>query len=360
MSCRNYTSKTRFLKLLVASVLYAPVCWAEFSSDFLFFPHAMSMFRFGLDDQPEFDGDHHHALEKDHYEAAVDLFFTIEAGNFRFLGEYLFSTEEQHMERFQAGWLIGNHMIWLGRFHNPVGYWNTRHHHGAYLQTSISRPSLARYEEHGGILPMHQAGLLLEGMFERGDSGLGYSLALANGPEYTGRLEPWDVLNPSAGEQDVSITLNFFQEIASGRHGLFANYSKIPSTIAPIVEIKQRIAGGYLDWEFERWTWHASVFYVDNDLVQKSGSEKDSFFNAYVQGEYRMSEQFRLFGRIEGTAGGEDDAYLELFPNFIEDRVLAGIRFDFASHNALKLEFSANRTQREDFGELSLQWSAQF
>jgi len=258
MSSKNHTIKFRYCILLLVSVLCVSVCWADFSSDFLLFPQADSLFRFGLDNSSGLDGEHQGGLEKDSQEAGIDLFLTFEAGNFRFLGEYLLSTEEQEMERFQLGWLTGNQLVWLGRFHNPVGYWNTRYHHGSYLQTSISRPSIVKFEESGGILPMHQAGLLVEGMLENSDSGLGYSLALAKGPEYTDVLEPWNVLDPSAGEQGTSTTLNFFHESEAGRKGLFANYSMIPSNNDPLDEIKQWVVGGYLDLEFDRWRWHGS------------------------------------------------------------------------------------------------------
>jgi len=302
----------------------------------------------------------HDGLEEEHHEAGVDLFLTFEVGNFRFLGEYLLSTEEQMMERFQLGWVAGDTLFWLGRFHNPVGYWNTRYHHGAYLQTGISRPAIAKFEEHDGILPMHQAGLLIDGMFGSNELGLGYSLALAKGPEFTGVLEPWDVLDPSEREHDTSLTLNFYREIETGRFGVFTNYTRIPSSVATIDEIKQWVLGGYMDLEFDRWSVHGSVFHVENELLRPTGPDKNSFLNAYLQGEYEISEKFRLFGRIEGTADAKDDAYLELFPDFVKDSLVGGIRFDFVRRNALKLEFSGNRTVHENFTQLMLQWSAQF
>src|SRR5882762_11495762 len=32
----------------------------------------------------------------------------------------------------------------FGRYHTPIGYWNTAFHHGAWLQTTISRPDMVR------------------------------------------------------------------------------------------------------------------------------------------------------------------------------------------------------------------------
>jgi len=42
------------------------------------------------------------------------------------------------------------------RYHTPVGYWNTAFHHGAWLQTTISRPDMVRFG--GTFIPVHFVG----------------------------------------------------------------------------------------------------------------------------------------------------------------------------------------------------------
>ncbi len=49
----------------------------------------------------------------------------------------------------------------FGRYHTPIGYWNTAFHHGAWLQTTISRPDMVRIG--GTFIPVHFVGLLAEG-----------------------------------------------------------------------------------------------------------------------------------------------------------------------------------------------------
>src|SRR5258705_3743136 len=48
-----------------------------------------------------------------------------------------------------------------GRYHTPVGYWNTAFHHGQWLQTSVNRPEMVKFG--GQFLPVHFVGLLAEG-----------------------------------------------------------------------------------------------------------------------------------------------------------------------------------------------------
>src|SRR6266481_190029 len=44
----------------------------------------------------------------------------------------------------------------FGRYHTPIGYWNTAFHHGAWLQTTISRPDFVKFG--GTFIPVHFLG----------------------------------------------------------------------------------------------------------------------------------------------------------------------------------------------------------
>src|SRR2546426_5795517 len=67
----------------------------------------------------------------------------------------------------------------FGKYHTPIGYWNTAFHHGAWLQTTISRPEMVKIG--GTFTPIHFVGLQAEGNIPSGGLGLGYNLGLGNG-----------------------------------------------------------------------------------------------------------------------------------------------------------------------------------
>ena len=69
--------------------------------------------------------------------------------------------------------------ISFGKYHTPIGYWNTAFHHGAWLQTTISRPQMVQIG--GTFFPVHFVGLLAEGNIPSGGLGLGYNVGLGNG-----------------------------------------------------------------------------------------------------------------------------------------------------------------------------------
>jgi hypothetical protein len=67
----------------------------------------------------------------------------------------------------------------FGRYHTPIGYWNTAYHHGSWLQTTIGRPEMVRFG--GTFIPVHFVGFLAEGNIPSGGAGLGYNVGVGNG-----------------------------------------------------------------------------------------------------------------------------------------------------------------------------------
>lgn len=67
----------------------------------------------------------------------------------------------------------------FGRYHTPIGFWNTAYHHGLWLQTTVRRP--AQVEFGGVFVPVHFVGLLAEGRVPSGPIGLGYAAGVGNG-----------------------------------------------------------------------------------------------------------------------------------------------------------------------------------
>ena len=106
-------------------------------------------------------------------ELATSAFISFDGEKFRFLTEMLLNNFEKDIERFQFGYKFfarNRNTLWLGSLYNPAGIWNIEHHHGAYLQTSISRLNIVAHGDGGGgqpvgggVLPMELTGLLREG-----------------------------------------------------------------------------------------------------------------------------------------------------------------------------------------------------
>lgn len=344
-----------FLQLWV-TLSYSPLVRGEVTSEFMLFPRVETIYHSGLaDDSKSNDRD---------FRAGVDFFLTANYKRLRFLGEYLLDKDEQELERLQLGLLFDENTVWFGRFHNPIGYWGTHFHHGRFLETSASRPGIQNFEDRDGILPTHVSGMLIEGTHVLDNRGLGYTIALGAGPNITSEgLEPWNILSPSSGNQDISATINLHFEpnlYAPTKVGFFVNYTEMPAKGLVITNIQQINTGLYGNWESFPWRILGSSFYIHNRMNQSSNSIDESFFHAYLQTEYILNSHWTFYGRVEETLKNKNDVYLALFPGFVEDKFLGGIRFDFAKNNALKIEVSENQSNGDNFAQFIVQWSALF
>ncbi len=294
----------------------------------------------------------------------VDIFYTSDFGRLRFLGEFLASSDEREMERFQVGWLLPNSAsLWLGRFHTPLGAWNAEHHHGAFLQTSISRPSIVSFEDEIGVLPTHVTGAMLEGTLDAKAGLFNYSLGGGRGPTLIAgdQLEPVQVRYPgTGGRQTITGHVSYRPQAEIGWElGMFAGTARIPVRDDPTLnEASLKLSGMFYKWNSNRFRLVAEVFRVASRLDGTAGSSRTNFTAAYAQPEYRIGADWTVFGRVETNSARRDNSYLTLFPETIVSREVAGFRINLGRTQALKLE--ASRNQREAglrFGQVAVQWS---
>jgi len=120
------------------------------------------------------------------------LLFTGDLENaFKFISEASVEPGEDNsigidLERLSLRWTapVG---FWIeaGRTHTDLGYWNNAFHHGTWLQPTISRPRAARFENSGGILPIHWIGASMGWLAKLGgDVSLRTSAGIGNGRGY--------------------------------------------------------------------------------------------------------------------------------------------------------------------------------
>jgi hypothetical protein len=306
---------------------------------------------------------------------SADFFYTRNRERFRMLAEYLWTDDEHDLERLQVGWQITEATrLWLGRFHQSTSFWNTEHHHGQFLQTSIYRPAIEEFEDTGSILPSHTTGLLLEHRYDlRNDAGIQFSFSAG----LTGTLvnadlpqiEPFDLLDPESGHGDsVSLRVGFSPDslgddqvgFSLGRHSVnIATDIALPAQWQPGIDgVDLTTVGLYGDWTKGRWRLLGAVNRLDAKPRGGFGGPANKTIVSYVQSEYKFRDKWTAYGRIEHTAG--DMGYVELFPLFLREQALVGIKTYLKRNHALTVEIGSADTQAEHFHRLSLQWSAVF
>ena len=335
--------------------------------EFLFFPSVD-----GFDTFSESDA----SVKDSSTEAALDLLYSFSGSRFRFLGEYLLSSDEAELERLQAGVRVGDGaFVWAGRFHAPAKFWNSEYHHGQYLQTSITRPALEEWEDDGGSHPAHITGLLLESEHQRDDeSAIGLAASVGFAPLFEENGLAAHEVFEGTSDHGLSLSLRVSyrpQYLSSTQFGFLAGWNEInvePQTI-PVPgrpeSIDQASLGVFGDWYWNDLRLLASFVYFDNELQVPTGNMDDTYLLGYAQLEYEANAVVTLFGRVEGGIDQDDSAYLELFETFIPERYMLGARWDVAEYHSLTIEvadttYGASFTGSRNFNEFRLQWSAVF
>lgn len=298
---------------------------------------------------------------------AVDIFYSTEYTQTFFLAEYLASSYENELERLQFGWhILPGKTLWIGRFHNAISFWNTQTHHGDFLQTSLTRPSIANYEDEYGPLPAHISGFLIESARTAGDSEINYTAGIGIGPTYNSTLRPLDLLNPQhPGKVAASLRLGYHPEVGNpDQIGAALGYAHIPvKNIVQINEVRQSIFSTFLNIEKNKFHLIGELFVFQNRVSGLGSTSTFTTVSAYLQPEYKFGENSRttIFGRMESTPNAEKDKYLTLFPEFSRSQAILGFRFDLTSSQAIKVE--AGRSHRLDIRApthinfISAQWS---
>jgi len=308
-------------------------------------------------------------IQENDFILVADILYSYQKGDFRFLTEYILSTEESELERFQLGWQADEDiMAWAGRFHSPARYWNSAYHRGQYLQTSITRPLIEKFEDEGGILPTHVTGLMLETMFKlQGTDGFQAIFSLgATSVIGDHELIPFDLLDASSEHRAaVDLRLAYLPDpLGENQFGLLLNWSNLVVDGSQIAEqqelerVEQGIIGSYLDWRKQAWRILANLTYVTNQMKKQNQEQTDNFFAAYFQAEYELNQEWIFFGRVEDTSNKNNSEYIKLFPCAVIQGEMLGLRFDFYKNHALTIELSNIETQSEDFSQAWLQWSA--
>jgi len=218
----------------------------------------------------------------------------------------------------------------------------------------------------GGCCLCTSAGRCFEGAHPIGQGALAYELALGVGPEFSADnvLEPLDIIEPGAGGHRFSSAAKLAfrpDSLAEDELGAFFAYTEIPAAGAR-ADIEQALGGGYLLWTPGSLRILAAGFYVDDDLDASvaTGGGSGSFASGYVHGEWRPVEEIVAYARVEASAGVGGDDYLELFPEVVRGRTVAGVRFELGERQAVKFEFGDTRRSGKDGEEILIQWSAAF
>lgn len=235
--------------------------------------------------------------------------------------------------------------ISAGRYHTPIGYWNTAFHHGLWLQTTVRRPEQVKVG--GTFVPVHFLGLLAEGKLPSSGLGLSYAAGLGNGRD--------EVLSRDGDAGDANTNRAWLAQLVARpirAYGLEAG-GAVYNDLLPLAgqpSVREWIYSAHVVWSHESPELLGEYIGVRHEPQGTSSSFESRSF--YIQGAYRLpgwANKVKPYSRYEQMeiAGGDP---IFSFPDL--QVVTAGIRVDLIDVAAIKAEY------RNELAEGAGRWNA--
>ncbi len=288
---------------------------------------------------------------------SLDFYLTPELGsNVKGLVELVFEVDSEgslavDLERLQFGYAFGDYLTaWLGRFHTPLGYWNTAFHHGQQIQTSVRRPQFLDFEDKGGILPVHSVGLWGTGGVVLGDGKLTYDLFVGNAPSIEDAVLTMNMagatqFRPSYGANIGYAFRGALDGFKAGLHWLRGNVQDVTASNWTALNI----TGGYFLYTDDPWELISELYRFDNkDLKGKTGTHGSWALAGQLA---RTFGRWTPYGRGEWTGLNQRDPYFrDMESGRSYTRGAFGIRYDLTAKAALKFEIRRTMTKETTGG----------
>ena len=276
-----------------------------------------------------------------------------------FVGETVFEYEDAtgefvvDVERVIVQFAMSEHFRFqAGKMHTPIGYWNNAYHHGMAMQPTIERPTVVRFEDDGGSLPVHTVGAQLSGR-DLTPLHLGFDAMVGNG---LGNHAAADSRNTAQ-----AVTLGVHSQVtpnlrigASAYHDRLAAGSddKLGGTLAD--PMTQLIAGGFVSYFGDRAELVLEGHQVSDRTAGLTARSPGWFAYAGVRNRtplvpYYVHDELRL---------SPADPY---FAASKSRQDALGLRYEWAATAVSKLELrNVRRTDGTHAGEVAAQVAVAF
>lgn len=280
-------------------------------------------------------------------------------------GDFHVDLERLQISYLAADWLV----IHAGRFHNLLGYWNMAYHHGSQIQTTIERPQILKFEDDGGILPVHLIGLWLSGYASVGPVLLDYGLMVGNGPkikdvETSPQLDP-NTISDNNGNKAISFNVTIHPKALPDLGiGLCGNISQVQGFGIPASDVSQQIYCGDLTYVTEQIEL-LSEYYA---IIDRNRMGVGRFMNqaGYVQAAYTFAKRYVPYARyewinVDESGGVSSDPYMAALGVKDLMRTIIGFRYNLLPASSIKTEFRfVRRPDKEHAHEFAAQWAFWF
>ena len=286
----------------------------------------------------------------------IDLLFTGDLEkSIRFTAESAIEFDEHNqvgidLERIHLRWTYHGFWVEAGRSHTDLGFWNLAYHHGRWLQPTIERPRIARFEDSGGILPVHWIGAQIGYRAELGGEVV-WTTSAAVGNGRGAVVDDLQTREDSHSPKQVYAKTElkglFFRDLRIGVAGVYGYISAQPASVRPAlpdVGLFEEIGNVYVAHASFPFTFISEGYAI----VHRGGGGTWTTYDAFAVASYTLGIFTPyLEGERLVMTGGSD-------PFFVPDPAtptleldvaggIAGLRLDVSTWSAVKAEYRLDR-----------------
>ncbi|MFZ5472155.1 MAG: hypothetical protein ACOZIN_22210, partial [Myxococcota bacterium] len=231
--------------------------------------------------------------------------------------------------------------------HSEIGYWNVAYHHGAWLQLSVDRPRTISFEDEGGFLPIHYAGIFAGARPRVGPGWLSLHIGAANGRgNNNDDVRVVNDTNPAkallAGVEYEGLGL---PNLHLGASAVFDWIAPVDATLRPSLPdtpMREMIFSGYVAYLDDVLTLIGEGHHVRHTAAGQAWGTSGAY--ALVGYRFGVVTPYARFEWIDPSWPTPDPFYVPdptapLTP--VDDLVeaVSGIRVETTEWSALKLEY---------------------
>ncbi len=299
----------------------------------------------------------------------LNLFVTSDVSErFKFLGEIVFEASPNEIfgvrtgadnaigvdiERLLLQYSQNDYFnLAVGRYHTAIGYYNTAYHHSTWFQTTQGRPFLFEFEDHGGILPIHNVGVSASGLLPSGTLGLHYVAEVGNGRRSRRPFSDEPVQNVVDENNHKAVNFAVFAK-PEALDGLQAGFSVYHDLLTPVasVPIGETILAAHAVFIRPKFEWLNEALVVRHSPQHLGHTFQTPGFYSQISKQFGA---YRPYFRYQYVNSPDNE------PVFMDVGLRAGpslgLRYDASEYVALKLQYDRFALRRQPaFNVLGLQ-----
>jgi hypothetical protein len=279
---------------------------------------------------------------------SLDLYLTPQFGSrVKSLMEIVFEygpegTGEFEAERAQVGYTFSDALtLWAGRFHTPIGLWNTLYHHGANLQTSIYRPRFIEFEDRNGLLPTHSVGLWASGKTTIEVGKVNYDVYVSNGPTVRKRLLDFNGFTDDNSGKLVGLNLGIqpagvLRGLSVGVHAFGATVDTRTAADTVLSRSRMRMSGGYFGYDAKGFEAIGEYYRFANRELASGARHSSTAWFTQVGYSFGGLLPFARYERVSLDSNDMLFSTQQVGRSYTRSSI--GARYELDSKSALKIE----------------------